>query len=576
MRSTNFKTENNSLRKLLGNGLFYKIPRFQRDYSWTLEQWEDLWTDILNTIKDPSQEDDSHYMGYLVLQSTDDKTFEVIDGQQRLTTLTLIILAVIKNLQRLIDEKNEPEQNIQRINQIRQTYIGYLDPVSLVSKSKLTLNHNNNDYFQHYIIPLEKLPQRGFKASEHLLRKSFEWFDAQVSSLLKSVVSYKGQYLAKFVEDLSDALFFTVITVTDELNAYKVFETLNSRGVRLSSTDLLKNYLFSVLDTNSEAQYELDILEKRWLQMESRLQSEKFPDFLRVYWNSKYKLSRHSELFKTVKNNVKDRAGVFGLIKGLESDLDNYLALISPELSDFSESDKNNLAVLRMFRVRQPYPLLLSAKREFKQKEFSSLLRAIVVITFRYNTIGSYSPADQEKVYCEVAEKISSKEIIDLNDVWSYLKPIYIDDDRFYLDFSSKSINTSDSRSRKLVRYILCAIEKKISGTSLDFTSDSLNIEHILPQNAPDGWNGFTSEACMEMVYRLGNMVLLQPSKNRDIGVEDYSEKIKVLSECTIKTTQLVANNYKEWSPEAIDRHQKNMALKAKSIWSVSVSQLEL
>lgn len=574
MRSTNFKTENNSLRKLLGNGLFYKIPRFQRDYSWTLEQREDLWTDILNTIEDPSQENDSHYMGYLVLQSTDDKTFEVIDGQQRLTTLTLIILAVIKNLQRLIDEKNEPEQNIQRINQIRQTYIGYLDPVSLVSKSKLTLNHNNNDYFQHYIIPLEKLPQRGFKASEHLLRKSFEWFDAQVSSLLKSVVSYKGQYLAKFVEDLSDALFFTVITVTDELNAYKVFETLNSRGVRLSSTDLLKNYLFSVLDTNSEAQYELDILEKRWLQMESRLQSEKFPDFLRVYWNSKYKLSRHSELFKTVKNNVKDRAGVFGLIKGLESDLDNYLALISPELSDFNEADKTNLAILRMFRVRQPYPLLLSAKRKFTQKEFSSLLRAIVVITFRYNTIGSYSPADQEKVYCAVAEKISSKEIIDLNDVWSYLKPIYIDDDRFYLDFSSKSINTSDSRSRKLVRYILCAIEKKISGTSLDFTSDSLNIEHILPQNAPDGWNGFTSEACMEMVYRLGNMVLLQPSKNRDIGVEDYSEKIKVLSECTIKTTQLVANNYKEWSPEAIDSHQKDMALKAKSIWSVS--QLEL
>lgn len=574
MRSTNFKTENNSLRKLLGNGLFYKIPRFQRDYSWTLEQWEDLWTDILNTIKDPSQEDDSHYMGYLVLQSTDDKTFEVIDGQQRLTTLTLIILAVIKNLQRLIDEKNEPEQNIQRINQIRQTYIGYLDPVSLVSKSKLTLNHNNNDYFQHYIIPLEKLPQRGVKASEHLLRKSFEWFDAQVSSLLKSVVSYKGQYLAKFVEDLSDALFFTVITVTDELNAYKVFETLNSRGVRLSSTDLLKNYLFSVLDTNSEAQYELDILEKRWLQMESRLQSEKFPDFLRVYWNSKYKLSRHSELFKTVKNNVKDRAGVLGLIKGLESDLDNYLALISPELSDFNEADKTNLAILRMFRVRQPYPLLLSAKRKFTQKEFSSLLRAIVVITFRYNTIGSYSPTDQEKVYCAVAEKISSNEILDLKDVWSYLKPIYIDDERFYLDFCCKSINTSDSRSRKLVRYILCLIEKNISGTSLDFTSDSLNIEHILPQNAPDGWNGFTSEACMEMVYRLGNMVLLQPSKNRDIGVEDYSEKIKVLSECTIKTTQLVANNYKEWSPEAIDSHQKDMALKAKSIWSVS--QLEL
>ena len=85
-------------------------------------------------------------MGYLVLQSADDKVFDVIDGQQRLTTVSLIVLAILKNIQRLIDAGNDAENNERRLNQIRQTYIGYLDPITLISRSKLTLNRNNNDY----------------------------------------------------------------------------------------------------------------------------------------------------------------------------------------------------------------------------------------------------------------------------------------------------------------------------------------------------------------------------------------------------------------------------------------------
>lgn len=103
MSATNFKTENNTYRKLIGNGLTYSIPRFQRDYSWTDVEWEDLWTDILGTIQEGGEP--AHYMGYLVLQSQDEKSFDVIDGQQRLTTLTLIVLAALKNLNRLIEEK---------------------------------------------------------------------------------------------------------------------------------------------------------------------------------------------------------------------------------------------------------------------------------------------------------------------------------------------------------------------------------------------------------------------------------------------------------------------------------------
>lgn len=271
MSATNFNTKNDTLRKLLGNGLTYCIPRFQRDYSWGEDEWDDLWQDILGTIAEGGEP--AHYMGYLVLQSTDDKTFDVIDGQQRLTTLSIIVLAALKNLQRLIGEGKEPDRTRQRMEQLRQTYIDYLDPVTLVPRSKLTLNRNNDNYYQTYLVPLaEHMPQRRIRASEHGLRKAFEWFERRVRDYVKtSTLADPGMAIAQLIDTMSDKLFFTVITVTDELNAYKVFETLNARGVRLSATDLLKNYLFSVLHRQQEHEHEFKSLDDRWENMVGRL-----------------------------------------------------------------------------------------------------------------------------------------------------------------------------------------------------------------------------------------------------------------------------------------------------------------
>jgi uncharacterized protein with ParB-like and HNH nuclease domain len=217
MATINFNTSNQTFRQLLGNGLSYRVPRFQRDYSWEENEWDDLWQDIMGTVT-PGGEP-AHYMGYLVLQTADNRIFDVIDGQQRMTTLSMLVLAVLKNLQALVDSGVEADNNRRRIEQLRQSYIGFLDPVSLVSQAKLTLNRNNDAYYQNYLVPLERLPQRGLKASEHLLRKAFEWFVAAVRK--KQGGKQDGAELARLVDTLSDRLFFTVITVNDELNAYK-------------------------------------------------------------------------------------------------------------------------------------------------------------------------------------------------------------------------------------------------------------------------------------------------------------------------------------------------------------------
>ena len=90
----------------------------------------------------------SHYMGYLVLQSSDSKRFDIIDGQQRITTISVMVLSALAHLQDLVDAKLDASDNAKRIDQLRNSYIGYVDPVTLVPRSKLELNRHNNRFYQ--------------------------------------------------------------------------------------------------------------------------------------------------------------------------------------------------------------------------------------------------------------------------------------------------------------------------------------------------------------------------------------------------------------------------------------------
>jgi len=569
MSATHFKIENNTYRKLIGNGLTYKIPPFQRDYSGTVEEWEDLWQDILETLKEDGEP--AHYMGYLVLQSQDEKQFDVIDGQQRLTTLTLIVLAILKALKGLVDKGVNAEANRQRSEQIRQTYIGYVDPVTLITRSKLSLNRNNDQYFQTYLIPLGHLPKRGFNASEHNLRKAFEWFEKHIQTYSHQHQADKDVELAKLAEHISDKLFFTVITVTDELNAYKVFETLNARGVRLSATDLLKNYLFSVLHKHNQHEHELLVLEDRWEAMVGRLGSESFPDFLRVYWNSRYPFVRQADLFKTIRKKINNnRAIVFELLRGMEEDMDTYLAFTQPDTSDWPLSLKTSANTLKLFSVRQPLPLVLAAKRRLNEGDFDSFMESCVALAFRYNVIGKQPPNEQERTYNNVAQKVVEGELTSLNAILQALKPIYPNDPFFYAAFAEKTFNTRDSRNNRLVRYILCHLEKPLDGSAYDFEDATLTVEHVLPQRPETDWDSFSDEEIETMTYRLGNMTLLEKNKNQKVANAGYSAKRPVYQGSNFAITRKIAEQNEVWQARRIADRQRQLANTAKTLWRIA------
>ena len=566
MAASNFNTRNDTWRKLLGNGLVYRVPRFQRDYSWGEEEWDDLWQDIQGTVK--SGGEPAHYMGYLVLQSADERTFEIIDGQQRLTTLSLIVLAALKNLKRLIDTGVNVEDNKRRLEGLRQSYVGFLDPVTLIARSKITLNRNNDHYYQTYLVPLSDLPRRGFKASEHALRKAFEWFDARVSHHVSSEKD-KGTAIAKLIDDMSDRLFFTVITVADELNAYKVFETLNARGVKLSATDLLKNYLFSVLHRDAQHEHEFQALDDRWERIVSRLGSESFTDFLRVHWISRRDFIRQTELFKAIRTSVRGSQQVFELLTGMEEDVDPFLALVSPEASEWPQEAKAAALTLRMFSVRQPFPLLLAARRRISVNDFNGLMRAIVTISFRYNVIGNLQTSEQERAYAAATKAILNAPSADLISILRNLGGVYPSDESFAAAFREKAISTAQSRNNRIVKYLLSKLEAQLGGGAPDYQSDSLSIEHVCPTNPTSQWGSFNDEDVETFAMRIGNMTLLEAGKNHDLGEAEYSVKRATYEKSSFVLSREIAEHNADWTPERIVERQRTLAKTATAIWRI-------
>ena len=540
--------------RLMSNGFHYEVPKYQRDYSWDKEQWSDLWYDLMQMI----EEKDSHYMGYLVLQTSDDINFKIIDGQQRITTICILILAVINYLKKIQCSEDEKKLNEQRANTLLTTYIGNIDMITLTSVNKLVLNRNNNHFYKTYLSSLQEAPKRGLNASERLMKNAFDTF----SSYLKE--QYKNaEELISFVENIVNNLFFTVITVTDELNAFKVFETLNARGVQLSSSDLLKNYLFSV--ANEQHQTKLDELEDLWAEVSDILKETQVSDFLRIYWNSNHKTIRKNQLYKTIRDEIKTSEQSFSLLRDMRKKADIYMALKSSEdeLWRNNKDIRENLELLRLFNVTQPMSLLISAYSNLSLKEFDSLLSKIVIISFRYNIICGKNPNEQEVLYNKLALDIELNKTYNINDLLN--SGIYVKDAEFEQTFTYKEF-VYNSRNNQIAKYILCKLEKFEYGLTVD--RDETTLEHILPDNPDESWE-WDDSAIQQYKYRLGNMALLEKGKNNDLGNASYLEKKNVYSKSSIPSTKKIGDTVNEWSESIITTRQQKMAKIAKGIWQI-------
>lgn len=548
---------------IIGNGKSYEVPIYQRDYSWDKEDWEDLWNDI-----EEIPNDKQHYMGYLVLQtiSDADQSFMIIDGPQRITTLSLLSLAVIFILKEWSESGIESENNMKRYDEEVKRYIGNFSTSNLTISPKLKLNRNNNDFYKSWLVALRKPSAiTKLKPSQKLLYRGFEYFYTQLKE--KFCHNKNGAELTEFLErTVGNGLAFTQILVQNDVDAFKVFETLNARGVKLSTADLLKNYLFS--QAAKRGQMELDEAEIRWQNIVDSLRTGDLTVYIRHFWNSRNTLERQPGLFKAIKRNVTDADKAFDLLDSLERNVVYYTSFTNPSDDVWDNEERKHLKVLNLLEVTTCYSLMLSALEFLPRPEFKILLRELVAITFRYN-ISGLNPNEAERIFSKAAQELAKKNLPKVRDVVSGLKNIYVSDDNFEQVFST--IHLSTRRNKNLVKYILVKMENQLGDADNQYEDATSSIEHILPENAGSVWyNCFTVNDIHDYIYRFGNYTLLATSVNNKLDNEKpFGEKLPYYKSSQFEITNSYLN-YEEWNPSILSLHQKQMAKWAKGIWKSS------
>ena len=549
--------------ELIGNGKSYAVPPYQRDYSWGREEWDDLWDDIRELRRSPG---DRHYMGAVVVQAQSDRKFLVIDGQQRLATLSLFALAAISTLEAMAANGASPDENKTRAAELRGRFVGERDPATLIETSRLSLNQTDDGLYQDYLVQLrDPSNARSLPRSGRRMWECFRYFRDRLGGL--DSIRDDGAGVAKFLtETVSRQILFILITVEDDLNAYTVFETLNARGVDLTTTDLLKNYLFSLIEGGRN----LVALQRRWRTLVGTVRQERFPDFLRYHLLTEQTKIRSAQLFKIVRKEVQQPRHVFALMENLDRRADLFAAISDANheyWSDLPEA-KTVIRELVLLRVTQIMPLVFATREKFSREDFRRVLKMLSVVSFRYNLVSDRSRSELEPAYARAAKAVGDGAAKSPGQVFSLLRPIYVEDDKMEQDFATLQLKTSGQRKR-VVRYVLARLETETSGNDIDPETDRGTIEHILPENPGAEWErAFPPDGQEAYRYRIGNLTLLERRLNRDIGNAPYARKVEAYRGSKYALTGEIAKIARQdWTPEQLEERQRHLAERAVRIW---------
>lgn len=549
---------NQTFQELVGNGVKYTVPRFQRDYAWELEHLEDLWSDI-----ESLNSEQYHYMGYIVLQQKGTHDFEVIDGQQRLVTLSLVVLSAMKQIKALIDNGVNIKDNSQRLEVLTDRFIGSRNPITLQIDNKLSLNRNNKANFRHICTHFDFPNNRGTTKTNKLLNNAFKFYT-------EKTMGNSGSKIAEFIERLTSGMLFTKIVVQDDINAYKVFETLNARGVQLSTPDLLKNYIFSVVTKEDNVtEPDLDDLDEQWAGVISQLGESNFTDFIRYHHNFQDKLVTKKSLFKSVRNLADTPKKAYAYLYSLIEYAPIYASLLNPH-DEWWANQKDPcykeavkyLVGLKLFNLKQLFTILMIAFVKFPANEFVKTVKYLYVLSIRYNVICHLSPNELEKRYNQIANKVFSEEYSRASHIknGNEFKELYPDNDSFFNSFQYAKMPSR--KSPKKIRFLLAEIETMLSHKT-DYTKTTL--EHICPFNPNQKWHEYFGEGINDIQDRLGNVILLEKD---ELGRGEFNEKRKAYLSSPFKLSQKIAK-YEEWNIQNVNDYQTWLASKAVQTWQV-------
>lgn len=529
---------------------FLRVPIFQRSYAWEKSNIQDLLEDIRNSYPE------DYFIGTIVVTNKDDY-LEIVDGQQRLATIS-IIFATVRDLLRENDNKRKADI-------IENSYL-FEESLREDKKQKLRLNNVDNDFYLKKVI--EHCDIKTTKESHKRIEKAYEL----IKEFVKNEFEDKGaDHIFDLVEYIEKNLKVIIVSASDEVNAFTIFETLNDRGLALSQTDLIKNYLFNKSDDRINETQEI------WARFTGAIEATENEDeilqYIRYYWSSKNGLTREKELFRNIKNNIRNKNHAITLLTNLDKNTQLYLAILNPNhpyWKDYPPNCTEYIRELRELKLRQNRPLLLAILKRFEVREVEKSLKLVVSWSVRNLITGLIGAGTLEKEFSNQAKLINEGKIKKALKLRESIKNIVPTDEQFNKSFKIASVSKS-----YIARYYLTEIEKSYRTTtelSIIKNPEKINLEHILPVSPLnlDDWSGVDGEIHKTYYKRIGNLTLLDKKMNSEQGNDKFDIKKGLYRDSEVIITKKLCE-YEKWSSESIDRRQKEFADRAVEIWSLEI-----
>ena len=516
-----------SVEKLL-QGNYFKIPRFQRPYSWEEENISDFWDDVTGS------ESSDYFIGSMVVYGEDKDFFGVVDGQQRLTTI-MIFLCVLRNAYLKLGEKDKAH--------------GLQGFVERKNKDNLDIfvlkTETSFPFLQETILKFGKTEiDLSPSTEEEALAKAKSIFENNVNSKLDSIdgdptieksakVEAKIEWLTT-IRDVVLGLSIILVILENEDYAYLIFETLNTRGKDLTLSDLVKNMFVRNLPQKGE----VDHAKLKWNQVLETIDNSSadlsVDNFIVHSWQSRFESVTKAKTFPRIKSAVSKKTAQKNL-NDFISDAVYYRQIFEPSYGWNKNEIKvtNSLEALNLFKVVQPTPAVLSLVRAYRKKEIrlrmlQKALLAIENFHFAFTAVtssrssggisGMYSSFGR-KLFEASSQNVAGEEIRLLITKLRERVPYSAE---FDVAFEQIIFTDSATLQKSLVRYILlkyCLAEKY---PFLGATNE-LTIEHLIPQESiGEKWPA-------EIVGQIGNLILVDSETNGKLGTKPFIEKQKIL-----------------------------------------------
>ncbi|EOU1755683.1 DUF262 domain-containing protein [Clostridium perfringens] len=567
------------IKDLLSNKFLFEIPDYQRAYSWTKENLkqlvEDIWESVeLNKARGNKEFDqyEPYFLGSIVLCSKEYKDdgcgiYDVIDGQQRLTSIIMLIAAI----RDLIDNEEYKKVLSDLIYQKPNVLMGIKESIRVKARGK------EEEFFKKYILTnggtelVKDLNMEELSEAKQNMVNAIEVFR---DSFFNENGELLEEKLNEFIVYLLQKVVLVVITTESFTSAFRLFNVINARGLPLTDSDLLKSENLRVMNPEIRKEY-TDI----WESHEQDLGKEKLDQiigFMRTMkLKNKVEESVYEEFSKKIFRNEPEYLGVnfVNHLTAVKALYDKYI--IDGNLEGVSEEEKSYYKnLINIMREFLPYDDWMAAVIRFAEKfnddklvlEFVKVLEKRLVIDW----VNGNSFADRLNRVYGILEAIEEKD--SLEEIKE--SPVFLYDLERTTAYFENALNDIDfySKGRMMIpKYIFVRLDmEKRANEVLDY-SDKIMIEHVLPRNAKEAYwkDNFSADQRRNWANKFGNLVIITGAKNTRANNKPFSEKVEqYLSKKSDFAITKEVLELSDWNMDSLKDRHESLVNRALELWT--------